>query len=251
MQLVHDDEPETERSTEPRYFDFQAELERRACDLSLPKSDRTRLRLLHGASQVLANTALGQLRVSQICRSANVAYGSFYYYFEDKDELVAELGALFLNEFSSAYEKIRGGKDHYWSILYATSFYIESFARNPGLLRAISNGMGESPALRDAAAATLNRWHDRVARSSPDAIGDRVLDSDDKRFVAHLVGGMLDSVMMQIFVTENSALLGWRNARAEMSELCALVWYRSIYGSDPDAAAVRDGRRKLRQLANG
>jgi AcrR family transcriptional regulator len=248
MRPTQDKAGQTETAVPRRYFDFQAELTKRATDHSLSKSDRTRYRLLQGACEVLANTALGQLRVSKICRSANVAYGSFYYYFADKDDIVAELGALFLEEFSRAYEQLRGTRDRYWSVLLAASFYIESFARNPGLLRAIVHGISELPALRTAAIETLNRWHDRVARSAPGSIAGRTLDETDKRFVAHLVGGMLDSVMMQIFVTENPILHDWRDARADMSELCALIWYRSMYGQDPDPASVREGRRKLRRL---
>jgi AcrR family transcriptional regulator len=234
---------------ETAVFDFPQLLKDQSVSRDLSKGERTRAKILYGASQVLAATPVVNLRVAHICRAANVSYGLFYRYFKDKDELIYELSKDFLSRFIERYRSIHSTDDKYADIFVGCYLYIDSFDRNPGLMRAVFQGAQHSPELKRETEKVLNAWHARVAKSSPKSIAGEPLSQDEQVLVAHLVGGMLDSVMLQVFIHENSDLQHWGTSHARLAEICAMIWFRAIYGDDPDMKSVRRVRRHMRKHA--
>jgi AcrR family transcriptional regulator len=58
-----------------------------------PKGARTRARLVQAAKEIFAEHGLPDARIVDITERAGVAYGSFYNYFDSKEELFREIAA--------------------------------------------------------------------------------------------------------------------------------------------------------------
>ena len=77
------------------YADY---LEAKLPELELKsKGERTRYRLKVSAARILETNGYQDMRVSDLCKSAGVALGTFYVYFKDKmgisTEVILEFGA--------------------------------------------------------------------------------------------------------------------------------------------------------------
>src|SRR5437867_8508264 len=73
------------------------------------KADRTRHRLKLGAARVLEAVGYQKMRVSDVCREARVALGTFYNYFEDKRALAVEVMLEFGEELYVQVRRVAGG----------------------------------------------------------------------------------------------------------------------------------------------
>ena len=69
-----------------------------------PKGQRTRDRLLAGARRAFGDSgSYVETRITDIAKESGVAYGSFYTYFDSKEQLFFELAAAVVNEM---YEEV-------------------------------------------------------------------------------------------------------------------------------------------------
>ena len=77
-----------------------------------PRGQRTRQRLLQAAETVFGEKGYEHASIADITREAEVALGTFYVYFPDKQsifvEVVDELGARLRRLIAEAVEELRG-----------------------------------------------------------------------------------------------------------------------------------------------
>jgi len=66
-----------------------------------PRGAKTRERLLEAAKQVFEEDGFLDARISDIAQRAEVAHGSFYYYFESKEEIFREVAAAVDEQLSA------------------------------------------------------------------------------------------------------------------------------------------------------
>jgi AcrR family transcriptional regulator len=74
----------------------------------LGKSARTRARLIDAALAVFAREGLDAASINEITREADVANGTFYLHFKDKDELTSVVALSVAAEIVSEYRRSDG-----------------------------------------------------------------------------------------------------------------------------------------------
>lgn len=226
-------------------FDFAQVLLEWSEDDNLARGERTRFRLLAAMCEALRDEPYPKIRVAKVCSLAGMSYGSFYHYFPDKDTLIDELMTVFMDAFYRKYSEIHASGDRYWDIFWPIYFYIDAYDQNRGLMRVMTENLNQLPNVRKETVAFLNRWHRRLTKTFPEGMSPTPLNKADQSILAHLLGGMLDSLMHQIFVIENNEIKQFSQQKARLSELCANIWYRATFAEPPDPEQIKAAQMML------
>lgn len=229
-------------------FNFAEVLLDWSSNTELSKGERTRFKLLSALCRALSDKPFSQIRAAEICKLAGVSYGLFYHYFENREEMVIDLMKMFMDAFYKRYTEIHVTEDVYRNIYWPIYFYIEAYDANRGLMRVMMENLDDFPELKEETVAFLNRWHKRITKSIANEFGSLSLREPGKAVVAHLLGGMLDSLMHQIFIIENENLVAYQKRKSRLTELCAMTWYRAVFAENPDAEAVKHARKTLDRI---
>lgn len=222
--------------------DFQSDLRAVASPSNKlrTKGERTRRRLLDAALKVIERDGFHGLKVTDVAREAGVASGVFYIYFKDKNALALDvLDEVMAGMFAKVFISPRAD-DPFSAILEANTRYVELFAGGGGLNRALGQVVDALPEARE-------RWHKvnagiahriaaDIARRAPNSAphkGARV-------FAALALQAMLDTVLLQAFAYEFTELADLRERPERLAQALSILWFRALYGSDPDPRAVPD-----------
>lgn len=221
------------RNEEIWSFDFARRLAERGRDRSIPKGQRTVLKLEAGAAAMLNDTPYQLVRVADITARAGVSHGLFYHYFNDKEAITLKVVGDFLAAAEEAYGQIHQSDDAYESIYISNLFYLNLYERNAGLMRAILTLADEHEQFRNNVNDLMHRWHARMARTMRTAKGEKQL------LFAYALGGMIDQLCRQLFVQKSPQLTRLVRNNSELAEVISMVWYRAISEAGPVAAAPR------------
>ena len=147
------------------------------------RGERTRTRLLEAARPVFNERGFRATRIIDITRAAGTASGTFYTYFESKEEIFREVASEVHRELEAASrnDARSHGDDPVRNIETATRSFFLACRRNAGIVRSIENlamhdavvEAGRSAAM-EANARRVERWL-RVLQDAGTA--DRDLDA--------------------------------------------------------------------------
>jgi AcrR family transcriptional regulator len=100
---------------------------------------RTRALLVEAAKQVFEEIPFAESRITDITTAAGVASGTFYTYFDSKEEIFREVAAGVLDEMSTAIRRDPDNTegDLIRDIEYASRQFFLVCVRNPGIVRSI------------------------------------------------------------------------------------------------------------------
>ena len=99
-----------------------------------------------------------------------------------------------------------------------------------------------------AAVETLDEmtyeWHSRVTATIDIKMAGRKLSESDQLLLGYSHGGMADKLLRQIFILKTPYLKACRpvNAACELTEVLSLLWYRAIFGEDPNPKAMQEAK---------
>ena len=94
--------------------------------------------LIHAATKVFAERGYHNSRVSDIVKEVGAAQGVFYYYFENKEEILLTIFHTAWNNLLTHFDKTAREVDGSLSKLRAVIEYIfKSFQRNPNLMKVL------------------------------------------------------------------------------------------------------------------
>ena len=129
------------------------------------KSARTRARLMDAAVAVFARQGIEAASVNGIAQAADVANGTFYNHFKDKDEIVGTVAfALARDVVERIDEAMHGLEDAAERTSFATRQFIELAASAPDWGRALVNAVWHLPALRREVSARARADIERGVR---------------------------------------------------------------------------------------
>jgi AcrR family transcriptional regulator len=77
----------------------------------LRKREKTRERLLHAAKQVMAETGVEAATIAEIAAAAEVSPGTFYNYFQTREEILDAVAASLVEEFRRVMDAIQQAVD--------------------------------------------------------------------------------------------------------------------------------------------
>jgi AcrR family transcriptional regulator len=134
-----------------------------------PRGLSTRAKLLRSAHAIFSETPFVDVRITDITAHARVASGTFYTYFDSKEEIFREVATQVLEEMSSAPR--RSGRaaadaspDPMRQVEAATRGYFEAVRRNARIARSIEELQMRESSVGEARRATLLIGVRRIAR---------------------------------------------------------------------------------------
>ena len=110
---------------------------------------RTRAKLVSAAHDIFLRVAFDEVRITDITGRAGVASGTFYTYFDSKEEVFREVAAQAMSEMSASVrrdpKRQSGQRDAIREIEEATRSYFECVRRNARIARSIEELQRREP----------------------------------------------------------------------------------------------------------
>lgn len=146
------------------------------------RGHRTRAKLLVAAHDIFSDVGFSEVRIADITARAGVASGTFYTYFDSKEELFREVAAKALAEMETAAGRDPANVERSLvrDIEYSTRRYFESVRRNSRIARSIEeihtreSGVGTSR--RDTLVRGVKRIEHWIRRLQERDLCNRDLD---------------------------------------------------------------------------
>lgn len=170
------------------------------------RGKRTRAALVQAGRDVFEEVGLNEARVADITRRAEVAYGSFYTYFESKEELFREVLKQVTGEmFEASAVGGDAGSSPRARLEAANRRYLQAYSRNARIM-----GVIEEVAPYDSYTQELLRgiralFRGRIEHGVRHQQKEGRLDPDlDPHVVAQILGGMIEQVARGSFLQGES-----------------------------------------------
>ena len=151
------------------------------------RGQRTRTKLLEAAEGAFGEDGFHATSISGITRRASVALGTFYVYFESKDEIFRAL-VTHMGEMVRAWiaERVKDATDRLDAEHKGLVAYIEFARSHPNLYRIIEEAQFVAP---DAHRAHYERFAERYQRNLEEAAGrGDIRDGDHETRAWSLIG---------------------------------------------------------------
>lgn len=131
----------------------------------LGKSARTRARLMDAAADVFAREGFEAASVNEIARAAEVANGTFYVHFKDKDEIVGAVAFRIAGDVARRLdEAMIDVEDAVERVALGTRRFLDLACSEPAWGWALARAVGFLPELRRQVVAYLRSDLERGAR---------------------------------------------------------------------------------------
>ncbi|MGW0181121.1 TetR/AcrR family transcriptional regulator [Nocardia sp. NPDC003345] len=192
-----------------------------------PKSRRgvrTRGALVDAARRVFEEDGFLDARIGDITRTAGVAAGSFYTYFDSKEEIFAEVVAQVRDEMLHPHVRVRGGSDdpRDW-ISAANREYLKSYRRNARLMAVLEQVSRIDPQFAALRAERASAFVDRNAALIRDLQEQGVVAARlDPRVTALALSSMVSKMAYLVFVE------GEKIDTATLLETLDWIWFSAL-----------------------
>jgi AcrR family transcriptional regulator len=189
----------------------------------------TRAKLLATAREIFNRVAFSDVRITDITAKAGVASGTFYTYFDSKEEIFRDVAAQALHDMATAADRPEGDteRDPARQMEAATRRYFESVRRNARIAHSIEEIQDREPgvgrARRDTLVVGVKRIERWIRRLQREGVSDADLDPWATALALHAmnVSVAYDHLVHRNAPEETEALL-----RATMRIWCATLGLR-------------------------
>lgn len=235
--------PTADPNSAERFLDrYKAQL---SSDKLSSKSDRTRFRLKIATVKLLEKTGFQDLRVSDIAVKANLALGTFYVYFTDKNMIATEVMLDFGDDLYQRAQNIAHGRHDFEAILLTNRFFVANYQHNAGLVRCLFQLNDLLPEFSARWAAHRHHWIEGIARSIARRSGNASAPRDLYLPVAFALEGLVVQYVYELYIRKNPLLSEFQKKPDEVAEMLSVLWYRSVYCEDPPAELVHKAKTVL------
>lgn len=189
------------------------------------KGRRTQRQLLVAARRVFEQRGYFETRVQDIVQEGEVALGSFYRYFENKEGLLL---ALLEEVTAELYEATHGiwdqEQDAMTNLQRTTESYLQAYKRNGPLIRAMMQMAAVSAPGAAAWWKLRQRTYEQMAAHLPPELRDR----PDGYLLVSALGGAVEQFARHWYV--EAAEYGHAEPDpVAASRILARVWYGAVY----------------------
>lgn len=130
------------------------------------RGERTRQRLIDAAAEVFARQGFLDTKITDITTEAGSANGSFYTYFDSKEEIFREVIARVNDEMRRPLDQRLGpGAGPRERIEHATRQYVEAYRAQAKMVALLEQVSGISPEFRELRLETRRKFTARSERS--------------------------------------------------------------------------------------
>jgi len=206
-----------------------------------PKGRRTRARLLEAGKTVFERDGFLQARISDIAAEAGVSHGSFYHYFDTKEELFREVAEevevrlVSMDDIAQDVGEEAGPIDR---IRAANRSYLSAYRKEARIMRVIEEVSRYNDDVRKARAKRDDyltaRTESAIARLQAEGLADSRIDT---HYAAIALGGMVAKFAEMMFIG---------GAKFDLSaavEQLTLLW--------GNALGIRENRSRQPQAKRG
>jgi AcrR family transcriptional regulator len=199
------------------------------------RGERTRQRLLDAAREIFERRGYHGAAVADIAKAAGVAHGTFYKYFESKDDVFRDLTNQVVSAMFERTRRRRPAPDAVHRIVSANWRYIQAFREDADFLAIVWQVVVFEPEYREFWLRVRQRWADTiegwVTREVDAGTADVRLDP---AVAARALGLMMESFLQTWFVF--GVPYDFETALATLSQL----WINALQleVGDADVAAV-------------
>lgn len=194
------------------------------------KAERTRARLQAAACRLLDERGARHLKVADICGQAGVAHGTFYVYFRDLRDLLAQTLTEFVDFMQATMrDAAKGAEDRGRS---ATAAYVAMFETNAGLMRCLVCPSDDLPEAAQAFQVLNRQWTTtvvdaRLRRLAREGRADSV-GRDEMLRRAYALGGMVDQYLAMLLFGRDDNLGAVSRDREAVVDTLNLIWERGL-----------------------
>ncbi|MBK8905770.1 MAG: TetR/AcrR family transcriptional regulator [Anaerolineaceae bacterium] len=172
----------------------------KSSDKTRQKKDAKRTAMMQAAVQVFAEKGYHAATVRDIVKQADVAIGTFYFYFPDKETLFVHLyeeTADFL--LQTIEQAVRSRKELVQQLSYGIQAYLNIAIYEPAVVQLLLvGGVGTVPSLQAKRTTFRERLVRLWQRPLDQAIDDGVIPNQNSRRVAEAFAGAFDEVILQL-----------------------------------------------------
>jgi AcrR family transcriptional regulator len=196
---------------------------------SRERGRRTLVKLLDAAVAELTAYGYAGARVGRVAKRAGTSHGTFYVYFEDKDDLLVAIVQEIegdMNSVLTAVPRFEPGPDGAAAVHQWVEQVCSVLQRHGPVLAAITDAMTsiDNPKVAAFALQNLGAWTtamaDRIRAARPEGV--------DPQVAALAVHAMVEAANRAVFIGD--LLVGFDELVDGLSEFL----YRSLFGADVD-----------------
>ncbi|MGI9294349.1 MAG: TetR/AcrR family transcriptional regulator [Pseudomonadales bacterium] len=195
-----------------------------------PKGIQTREKILQAARSVFARDGYVAMRMGDVAIEAGLSMGSLYRYFEDKEDLFANLIA---NVHETLYDASKAAQSDFSThpfdaLLEANRGYLECYYNNRDIMRALFEAVTVDKRDRDIWWRMRERHIDRFTHAVSSAHGITEVDGIDVRIVVDAMASLVEQSAYCWYAQEqlNANPIPLDTAARTVT----MVWYRAIFG---------------------
>jgi len=205
-------------------------------DLLSRRAERTRGKLVAAARTVFEGRGFLEARIVDIAKEAGVAVGSFYTYFESKEELLREVaGTLFQELIPPLPADV--GPDPRARIEAGNRAYVRAYRKNARILALVQHQTLSDPTLRALYDAGRAAFIARVERSIRRLQRSGATPKDvSPRLSANILAGMVHEFCYRAFGLEDASAPRELDVDEAIAAL-TILWTRALVLSEPIVGA--------------
>jgi AcrR family transcriptional regulator len=211
------------------------------------RGELARARLKDAAARVLERVGFRQMRVADVTREAGVAAGLFYHYFPDLKTLTIEVLRDFMTRFEAIDEIELGVERGDW---YARShahnlLVVQSYARNPGIMRCMVQLGDEEPEFGEIWRASYYRRLELLVRAMPRLFPAAALVDAEARLVTTMLAGIGEHVLSEYYIVKAPQLRELAMSEEQMAEWITVMFHRALFLENPREERLRHAVKVL------
>jgi AcrR family transcriptional regulator len=190
------------------------------------------------ATELFQERGYGAVSVADIAEVSGLSVGSFYRYFPNKEELLIQLlSQVFWDMYNSTRGAWNPGHAPLSNLERTTQRYLSSYWEHRGLLRCAFQVVADSE--RVCAmwwAMRRDLYEHMLVHLRQDQATSRMAPLDPM-ITMRALGGMVEEFARRAFVDEEFGR-ATKSQVASSSVVLARIWYRAVFGEEPDEPGV-------------
>jgi AcrR family transcriptional regulator len=192
---------------------------------------RTRQKIRDSLVGLLADKDYADISIAEICERAGIAVGGFYFHFERKDDLIAEVMREHSDAFWATMAAALNYRDSYSSLFHASSAYVRAFHDSPGLVRCFNQlAMVDTAYVRHWESAA-SAWTERLIRLLHECEGPGLAPISD--LTAYGLLSFVDALLYALYIEVDAVLAASAGPPEQVIEEIAVLWNRGLTGHSP------------------
>jgi AcrR family transcriptional regulator len=202
------------------------------------RGERTKAAILASAEAAFARDGYVAARIGDIADGAGVALGTFYVYFKNKDEVLAE---LLDGVFSAMYQSSRApwlDEPPLDAIRGAVAGYLTAYHSHADMLRVMREALSVDPTFNAFWFAWRAKFLSRIVRNIQESqVRGIVPSTSSPLLAASALGGMLDDFCWIWLSMGGDEAVGQAKPTTldlnEAIDLLSTLWYRALFCTEP------------------